>query len=553
LRPLAWERIEGFARQWFPADSVADKFLREVEDPRMIELAERPFLLAMMCLVFEKDGELGANRSDLYRRAIGFLESRRGDQASEHILELRAKVLRELALRGLQTGSVELNRWLAAGVAASELNGGDRAMATSFDKAFAFLDEAARDVGVLQATSLGYSFLHRSFQEYLAAAKLGSMPEGEGVLIEHCRVPGWEEPIRLHVGALRGVELQLSFLRKLWQHNQGLALRALTELGRASSTVIAQLLADSTAADRVRMLHEVRASLDNVDAATRRRLVIETTAPLLDADQDSEVLYWAIVMLKEVDPDDSAGVLWKAFGRHAESLLSTLTGDPGYRFELLAVDGGQFTMGDDTAQDDIEKPAHPVRLSPFQIGRWQLTNLAYEHITGKSSSDRPEYAREDQHPVVDLSWFDAYIAAMRVGCRLPTEAEWEFATRGGTDTQWSHGDEEDGLDRFANYEGNPVTKGTPWPVGSGEPNPFGLYDMHGNVWEWCQDWLEPYPQGSVENPNGAPAGSQRVRRGGGHAYHARGCRSAFRWGNDPGYRFKDIGVRFASDSRAVKS
>jgi formylglycine-generating enzyme required for sulfatase activity len=551
LKPLEWQDIEQFSRRWFLDEGDTRSFLDEVKDPRLVELAERPFLLAMMCLVFEKDHQLGANRSDLYRRAISYLELRRGEQTSEHTLARRAAVLRELALRGLQMGSVEVDRWVAAGIAAAELNK-DGLTVSGFDGVFPFLDESAQEVGVLQVTGTTYSFLHRSFQEYLAADRLGGMPQGEAILLEHSRVPGWEEPIRLHVGALRGPERQLGFLRQLWQHNQALALRALTELGRGSASVIGQLLAGSDVADRVRMLHEVRASLVDVDPRTRRRVAIETAAPLLAAESDSEVLYWAIAMIRDVDPDDSSRTLWEAFGQHASALRAVLIADPVYRFELVELPAGEFSMGDDSAQDDIEKPAHHVTIDAFQIGRWQLTNLAYELITGRNRGDRPGYAREDDHPAVDLSWFDAYMAAVRVGCRLPSEAEWEYAARAGTTTQWSFGDDEGDLSRYANYEGNRATQGGPWPVGSGEPNPWNLADVHGNVWEWCQDWLAPYQAGAVVNPSGPTVGVQRVRRGGGHAYHARGCRSSFRWGNDPSYRFKDIGVRLALDIDAGK-
>ena len=542
IQPLEPERIEDFANQWFDSEEDAAAFLREVADPRLTELAERPFLLAMMCLVFEKDHELGANRSDLYRRAISYLELRRSDQTSERTLTLRATILRELALRGLQMGSVELDRWVCAGIAARELDDGEAEPAPQFSSIFAFLDEAAREVGVLQAAGSRYCFLHRSFQEYLTAERLR---DDEGVLLEHCRVPRWEEPVRLHVGGLRGAQAQLAFLKRLWDLNHALALRALTELGRGAPGIVTQLLENSSPADRVRMLLEVRDSLADIDARMRRRLTIETTRPLLEAETDNEVLYWAIRLVEEVDPHDEYRTLWEAFGQHAPRLLDALLSDQRYRVEFVELSAGDFMMGDDAANDEIERPAHEVSIDAFAIARWQLTNLAYEFITGRSAADRPPYARQDDHPAVDLSWFDAYMAAYRVGCRLPTEAEWEYAARAGTSSDWSFGDDEAELPRYANYEGNPATQSAPWPVGSGLSNPWDLYDVHGNVWEWCQDWLAPYDAEPRRNPSGPPSGRQRVRRGGGHSYHARGCRSAFRWGNDPGYRFKDIGVRLA--------
>ena len=125
--------------------------------------------------------------------------------------------------------------------------------------------------------------------------------------------------------------------------------------------------------------------------------------------------------------------------------------------------------------------------------------------------------------------------------RLPTEAEWEYACRGGTTTKYSFGDDDSELGDYAWYREN--SDGKTHPVGSKVPNALGLHDMHGNVWEWCQDWYGDYPSGSVTDPSGATSGSSRVLRGGSWDYTAVDCRSAYRGRVSPSYRDYSNGFR----------
>jgi hypothetical protein len=127
--------------------------------------------------------------------------------------------------------------------------------------------------------------------------------------------------------------------------------------------------------------------------------------------------------------------------------------------------------------------------------------------------------------------------------RLPTEAEWEYACRAGTTTRFSFGDDP-GYSQLGNYVWYDANSGKQThPVGQKQPNPRGLYDMHGNVWEWCLDWTGAYPGGSVTDPIGANSGSDRVVRGGCWSVVGRGCRSARRISDTPGIRFSGLGFR----------
>jgi formylglycine-generating enzyme required for sulfatase activity len=166
--------------------------------------------------------------------------------------------------------------------------------------------------------------------------------------------------------------------------------------------------------------------------------------------------------------------------------------------EFVLMPAGTFTMGspasDPNAYDD-EKPAHQVTISkPFYMGKYEVTQAQWKAVMG--SENNPSYFKGDSLPVDHVSWRDVqeFIQKLNrreeqasgVFCRLPTEAEWEYAARAGTTTLYSFGDDAAELDDYAWYAGN--ADHTSYPVGQKKPNAWGLYDMHGNVSEWCQDW-----------------------------------------------------------------
>jgi formylglycine-generating enzyme required for sulfatase activity len=138
-----------------------------------------------------------------------------------------------------------------------------------------------------------------------------------------------------------------------------------------------------------------------------------------------------------------------------------------------------------------------------------------------------------------IRWLNAKEGGARY--RLPTEAEWEYVARAGTTTRWSFGDSESQLGRYAWYDGN--AKRQTHPVGQLQPNPWGLYDMHGNVYEWVQDWYGKYASDTAVDPVGPSSGSVRVDRGGSWGSTARNCRSALRFLGVPGGRVDDLGFR----------
>jgi len=195
-----------------------------------------------------------------------------------------------------------------------------------------------------------------------------------------------------------------------------------------------------------------------------------------------------------------------------------------------------------------EKPAHDVTLStPFYMGKYEVTQEQYQHVMGRNPS---VLKRRPDLPVETVSWNDAQAFCKRVqvstgeNLRLPSEAQWEYACRAGTTIGYHSGDDEASLDKVAWYSKN--SKQTVHPVGQKEANAFGLYDMHGNVWEWCEDdWHGSYEGAPVDGSAwiDEPRGARRVLRGGSWSVLPRFCRSACRYGLGPDGRYRINGFR----------
>jgi sulfatase modifying factor 1 len=240
----------------------------------------------------------------------------------------------------------------------------------------------------------------------------------------------------------------------------------------------------------------------------------------------------------------------------AVSLEKQFRNSIGMQFALIPA--GEFQMGSPQSEThrDNDESQHRVRITkPFYLGVYEVTQAEYEKVMGTNPSD----FNGATLPVENVSWEDATAFCRKLSekegktYRLPTEAEWEYACRAGTTTPFSFASGLNGTQ--ANCDGNypygTETKG-PYkeqtvPVGSYAPNAFGLYDMHGNVWEWCQDWYDKdYYQGwPTDDPQGPPTASYRVYRGGGWCNYLRRCRAAYRDWCSPSYLHDSLGFRVA--------
>jgi len=237
-----------------------------------------------------------------------------------------------------------------------------------------------------------------------------------------------------------------------------------------------------------------------------------------------------------------------------KSLSKGLTFDlgKGIKLEMVLIPAGEFVMGSpDSDKDgfDWEKPQHRVRITtPFYLGKYLVTQEQWEAVMGNN----PSYFKGLKNPVETVSWNDCqkFLGKLnaKVGSgagkfQLPSEAQWEYACRAESKTKYCFGDDKSQLGEYAWYRNNSASK--THPVGEKKPNAWGLYDMHGNVWEWCQDWNDDgyYAKSPTDDPTGPATGSDRVPRGGSWNYPARLCRSASRNSGGPGSRGDNLGLR----------
>jgi len=203
--------------------------------------------------------------------------------------------------------------------------------------------------------------------------------------------------------------------------------------------------------------------------------------------------------------------------------------------KFTCIPAGEFMMGLPESEKDRrgDEPQHQVRITkPFWLGMTEVTQGQYQQVMGQN----PSHFKDERRPVEEVSWEDAVEFCRKLSkmegqtYRLPTEAEWEYACRAGTLTRYCFGDDEASLGEYAWYLGK--SGGTTHPVGEKTPNAWGLYDMHGNVSEWCQDWYsrDYYKQGPEADPKGPDKGRMRVSRGGHWVSFggAEDCRSASR-------------------------
>ena len=216
------------------------------------------------------------------------------------------------------------------------------------------------------------------------------------------------------------------------------------------------------------------------------------------------------------------------------------------KLEMVLIPAGKFMMGLPTTEVGYEeKTQHKVTLTkPFYMGKYEVTQGQWESMMGNN----PSYFKGAKLPVTDVSWDDCQDFIKKLNektngdYRVPTEAEWEYACRAGTTTAYSFGDNITA--KNANYNiGVKIVK--PVAVGGYKPNAFGLYDMHGNVWEWCEDWYAAYPKESVIDPKGPAKGKYRVLRGGSFFSNALDVRSSARSYNELTYRDAVGGFRLA--------
>ena len=235
----------------------------------------------------------------------------------------------------------------------------------------------------------------------------------------------------------------------------------------------------------------------------------------------------------------------------------------GVQFKMIYVEGGTFTMGATSEQGDDaydrEKPTHTVTLSSFSIGETEVTQALWQAVMGqKPTSDGSQwYGLGAKYPAYYVSWNDCqdFISKLNAitgeNFRLPTEAEWEYAARGGNKSRGYKYAGSNTIGNVAWYYDNSYALGSSnanygtHNVGTKQANELGLFDMSGNVWEWCQDWYGDYSSSSLTNPTGPSSGNSRVYRGGSWSNNARLGRVSYRDSSGPTIRYYNLGLRLA--------
>ncbi|MCX7048138.1 MAG: formylglycine-generating enzyme family protein [Candidatus Sumerlaeota bacterium] len=224
----------------------------------------------------------------------------------------------------------------------------------------------------------------------------------------------------------------------------------------------------------------------------------------------------------------------------------------GVTMPLLLIRPGSFQMGSNDGNPD-EKPVHTVTLDHFWLGETEVTQAQYEAIMGKN----PSQFKGADKPVENVSWNDAMEFCKKLSEKigktytLPTEAQWEYACRAGSSGKYCFGDSESQLGDYAWYSGN--SNQQTQPVKQKKPNAWGLYDMHGNVWEWCADWYkDSYDSGNQHNPQGPSSGQYRVLRGGSWNLNATNCRASDRYRAVPTDAYDHHGFRVVVGAGGLK-
>ena len=578
VRPLDDQQVERFVRDWFAAAfkkllgpgaqaearaaADSEKLLEILALPayqtgRIRELSTNPLLLTILCIVFHEERKLPTGRAELYSHCIRvFLETWRHDlyESDQGIVvqPYDARAAQDVLGRLAWWMHQEQNRTAAPLVdLAAEAAKGlvDVAASSGLGRdGGAFLERMRDETGILALGGEGdgrCGFLHLSFQEYLAAEHAASQGFAKE-LAARASESWWREV------ALLSLRSSQPFCEKFFvemlaagiaENHPDLAERCLTEARYVVLAPFLEALQQSPSDKRLTAL--LRLLRDRV-----HELPLDQMTPL------------KLLCRRLTDPANTAGVESRGFGAEILARLGIAPPRPvaswvfiGDRTGIMFVKipAGEFFMGGNRGVS-WENPIHQVSVTQgFWLAKYPVTNAQYgrfleaavNNVEKPSYWDDPRYNQPEQ-PVVGVSWNEARAFCEWVGGRLPTEAEWEYACRAGTTTEYCFGDDAKRLGEYAWFSMN--SGGQTQPVGAKKSNAWDLHDMHGNVCEWCADWFGEFRAEPVSNPSGPESGSFRLIRGGCWLAIARNCRSPSRDWLTPGARFEYLGFRVAQSA-----
>lgn len=493
-------------------------------DSRLLELSKTPFLLAMICALPSPIGNRANQRAFLFQQCTQYLLRHVDWEIDRPVVNDETAKILEIALQTIAVRFFKLDRKDTFDEQELIFILGRMAGNTLSLSPSEIIKLICENSGLLQRAGSTYHFIHRSIWEYFVAK--GMLEENIDSLFERTNIVAWEEPIRLYIG-LSTERTLTEALSGIWKNNKGLALRCMMEVEKFPVEILTTLFKGIEKQERISVVRKLRDDINTISSQLdAKRILLDTLTALLRVEKDCEVIFNAIELLTDYSRSqnhciDCEHLISNTLDlKNADKRRNKLINDPNYKFEFICIPDGKFIMGkNDISRTVEEKPEHVVRLSSYCIGRYPVTNnVFYEGCDFPFKVDRRESrSNKDNQPVISVTWYEAFIFAKWLGCDLPTEAEWEYACRVG-------GQEDDTLydkDRIIDYAWFVEnSENQTHEVGQKRPNQFQLFDMVGNVREWCYDWFEPdyysecYAKGEVENPQGPEKGVVKTMRGG---------------------------------------
>jgi formylglycine-generating enzyme required for sulfatase activity len=531
VRPLSEQDAESFVHKWYAiveknqakdveqaasiAKEKAENLIERLSQPdlrarRVCELTRNPLLLTNICLVHRHRATLPQRRTRLYEECI--------DVLLEHWRESKKLNIGVNALEGrqvLQPAALWMHREKGRTRARAEelapiIDPVLKKINWENGDAHKFLQLIRDESGLLTGWDQEhYGFMHLGFQEYLAAREIRSRflqetnEKGKSGLLKELAqnfADSWWQEVALLLLSREDPPLFVPYMRELvklpaFAQNSDMVEMCLDDAIQTSPLPFIELLKENPA--RNKNLWEAQfLALKIVE-----RLDKDALKPIIASLQkhpDQRVRQW----------------IQQKFREKAQNIIRP---EPS-EYELVFIKGGGFMMGSEEREShDNERPVHEVILSDFYMGRYPVTNEEYARFIKATGHREPYYwgdrkYNQPRQPVVGVSWNDAKAFADWAGLQLPSEAQWEYAARSrGKDQKYSGGDD---VDKVAWYRGN--SEGRPHAVGEKAPNDLGLYDMSGNVWEWCEDVYDKraYEKHERNNPVITSGITGRVFRGG---------------------------------------
>jgi formylglycine-generating enzyme required for sulfatase activity len=527
LRPLNSDLVESYVNKFAPRGAGQPLLDLLAASEPLRDLAKIPFMLALMTATgVDSDHGATLRRATLVKECVDSLLRRRplSEQSGLTPTELE-ECLGSLASRLFRldsSGAHKESEVLYALEMQVEQLAGRRTRqlgVSSRDRSEQILDEIIERTGLLQRSGDAVEFIHRSIWEYFAGSHL--VASSVGTFQQLALVPAWEEPIRLAVGLMSETEARAT-ISALWERNAGLALRCVIETPADMSGEVGRLVAKLDAADQagiVRDLGDLMA--EPSQGGDPERTVIDTLRVLLPAIDSCEPLWEATETLLAIKLRTPEAIrLLHSIYKFDEmgDRLDELCRLPQTGVSFIAVPPGVFRMGSDAPSRSVdEHPSHAVELSAFEISKFTVCNVARALFPYKFGLRDDPRSPSVAHPAIGVTWYEAMVFATWFGCRLPTEAEWEYSCRSGGSDDLELSDEVQ-IPRYAWYAGNAGNETHEPGLLAG--NSFGLFDMLGNVREWCSDWFSAdyyrtcAERGSSTDPQGPLDGQQKVLRGG---------------------------------------